>query len=326
MRTLSPHVALCVTAALVACSVNPVAFTLGDGRPTENCKAAGDEDGNGLADCSDPACASAPWCQPACGNGRIEMGEGCDDGNAVNGDACERDCTLSRCGNNIIDSGEACDDGNAINGDACETNCTLPRCGNNIIDSGEACDDGNAIDGDGCEHTCKVTGSGSYATTSDAMILTSDASTNYGAQPELLTYGSSFGTVARSLIAFDLAALAIGTPIHAAYLHVRMVDQAGVDYAIEVHEALGPWSEGSVTWDNQPAFSPAIETSLGFQGYTSWRFEVTALVQRWVSTPSANNGLVLTQDPELFTSGAQFARFASREGGDRPYLDIVVGN
>src|SRR5678815_5028656 len=28
----------------------------------EDCSAVGDEDGNGVADCSDPACASAPAC------------------------------------------------------------------------------------------------------------------------------------------------------------------------------------------------------------------------------------------------------------------------
>jgi predicted small lipoprotein YifL len=68
MRTLSQLVALCTVAALAACSVNPVTFPLDDGAPTddpraEDCNAIGDEDGNGLADCSDPVCASTPVCQ-----------------------------------------------------------------------------------------------------------------------------------------------------------------------------------------------------------------------------------------------------------------------
>jgi len=62
-----------------------------------------------------------------CGNGIIEAGEACDDGNLVNGDGCENNCTLTGaiCGNGIIEAGEACDDGNLVNGDGCENNCTL---------------------------------------------------------------------------------------------------------------------------------------------------------------------------------------------------------
>jgi hypothetical protein len=57
-----------------------------------------------------------------------------------------------------------------------------------------------------------------------------------------------------------------------------------------------------------------------------WRFDVTALVQRWVTTPSANLGLVLVQNPETVANGGRFARFDSREGANRPFLEIVVGN
>ncbi len=62
-----------------------------------------------------------------CGNGIIEAGEACDDGNLVNGDGCENNCTLTGaiCGNGIIEAGETCDDGNLINGDDCDSNCTL---------------------------------------------------------------------------------------------------------------------------------------------------------------------------------------------------------
>jgi len=61
-----------------------------------------------------------------CGNGIIEAGETCDDGNLVNGDGCESNCTLTGaiCGNGIIEAGETCDDGNLVNGDGCESNCT----------------------------------------------------------------------------------------------------------------------------------------------------------------------------------------------------------
>jgi cysteine-rich repeat protein len=91
---------------------------------------------------------------PVCGNGIVDQGEQCDDGNSVNGDGCEANCTLPACGNGILDQGEQCDDGNSVNGDGCEANCTLPSCGNGILDQGEQCDDGNSVNGDGCESNC----------------------------------------------------------------------------------------------------------------------------------------------------------------------------
>ena len=47
------------------------------------------------------------------------------------------------CGDGTLDLGEACDDGNATDGDDCDSNCTLTACGNGIVTAGEACDDGN---------------------------------------------------------------------------------------------------------------------------------------------------------------------------------------
>jgi len=155
VHTRLPRIVLCLTVALAACATNN-----GDGRtddastPREDCDTAGDEDGNGLADCDDPVCASARSCQPTCGNDRREPGEECDDGNTVDGDGCDSNCTLPRCCNAIQDPGEECDDGNTIEGDGCDSNCTLPRCGNGIVDTSERCDDGNLANGDGCDSRC----------------------------------------------------------------------------------------------------------------------------------------------------------------------------
>jgi len=152
MRTFRQFIALaiCIAAALTACST--------DTSITDDAQRAvvDDKKDNNIADRSDPANAGALLGQTACGDGKVDPGEQCDDGNTTNGDGCENNCTLPTCGNGIRDFGEQCDDGNATNGDGCENNCTLPACGNGIVDCSEQCDDGNTADGDACETDCTL--------------------------------------------------------------------------------------------------------------------------------------------------------------------------
>jgi cysteine-rich repeat protein len=64
--------------------------------------------------------------------------------------------TTGACGDGVLDPGEECDDGNLVDGDGCDSNCTRPHCGNGIKDAGEDCDDGaaNGTPGDPCPSTC----------------------------------------------------------------------------------------------------------------------------------------------------------------------------
>ena len=90
----------------------------------------------------------------ACGNGLVDPGEECDDGNVLGGDTCSTICRREGCGNNVLDPDEVCDDGNATAGDGCSPNCMSKEiCGNGIEDVGEVCDDGNAANSDGCSGT-----------------------------------------------------------------------------------------------------------------------------------------------------------------------------
>ena len=99
-----------------------------------------------------------------CGDAVLDVGEGCDDGNLVNGDGCSASCSVETarpaCGNGVRESSEGCDDGNTRNGDGCSAACTVETptavCGNGMRESSEACDDGNVRDGDGCSATCQV--------------------------------------------------------------------------------------------------------------------------------------------------------------------------
>jgi cysteine-rich repeat protein len=105
-----------------------------------------------------------------CGNGHIDPGEQCDDGNILAGDGCSPTCQLEECGNGVLDPGEVCDLGAANNGKCkgCSADClSNESCGNGIIDPecGEVCDDGPTAntegvcavgsDGEHCGDHCK---------------------------------------------------------------------------------------------------------------------------------------------------------------------------
>ena len=83
-------------------------------------------------------------------------------------------CSSRRCGNGVIEVSEGCDDGNNFNGDGCSATCQVENdfacfgrpsvcnrlvsnlCGNGLPNPGEQCDDRNNFNGDGCSSTCLV--------------------------------------------------------------------------------------------------------------------------------------------------------------------------
>ena len=93
-----------------------------------------------------------------CGDGHIDAGEECDDGNGVNEDGCLNDCRLNICGDGVLNGGyEECDSGTLnsdSDADSCRTDCTRSVCGDGVVDSGEECDDGNDDTSDACLPGC----------------------------------------------------------------------------------------------------------------------------------------------------------------------------
>ena len=93
----------------------------------------------------------------ACGDGELDPGEECDDGNTTSGDGCTSSCTLEYCGDGVVNNAgaEACEPpGTASCTDGCAVR--APLCGDGFVTAPEACDDGNVSSGDGCTSSCAV--------------------------------------------------------------------------------------------------------------------------------------------------------------------------
>ncbi len=118
------------------------------------------------ADCPSNLCQSGR-CVDLCGNGKVDAGETCDDGNRVDGDACSNACRLgngSRCTEDQQCDSGLCKDGVCgsctVNSECASNRCVngkcLLLCGNRTLDPGEQCDDGNTASGDGCNNRCQL--------------------------------------------------------------------------------------------------------------------------------------------------------------------------
>jgi len=96
---------------------------------------------------------------PVCGDGFIDPGEECDDGNAIAGDGCSADCILDVCGDGVVGANEQCDDGLGNGpGKECLGNCQDNICGDGDQGPDEKCDDGEENSDEGsCTTMCTKT-------------------------------------------------------------------------------------------------------------------------------------------------------------------------
>jgi cysteine-rich repeat protein len=103
-----------------------------------------DNDGDGLTDGDDDDCAPAA----ECGNGIVEGGEDCDDGNIADGDCCSATCQYEAA-DSFCDDGDFCTDGDACDGAGICVAGGARNCSDGVGCTVDSCDSVNAT----CVHT-----------------------------------------------------------------------------------------------------------------------------------------------------------------------------
>src|SRR5262245_41087825 len=72
-----------------------------------------------------------------CGDGVLDLDEDCDLGSANSPTGvCRPDCRDQECGDGSVGPGEVCDDGNALDDDACTSLCQTAVCGDGLFRGG----------------------------------------------------------------------------------------------------------------------------------------------------------------------------------------------
>ncbi|MEZ4368090.1 MAG: hypothetical protein R2939_17685 [Kofleriaceae bacterium] len=181
-----------------------------------------------------------------------------------------------RCGDGLPEGAEACDDGDAIDGDGCDRNCTATGCGNGIVTAGEECDDGNLADSDGCGPTCAIEHQATVAITSGPTgYFTTNASpsfafsiTGVAVTTECRVDAATFAPCASP---YQPGPLADGDR----RIEVRVVDVLGVPFVDARSFTLDTTPEP--TWiQASPATSPVGRTNHGM-AYDPVRAQVVLL-------------------------------------------------
>ena len=257
--------------------------------------------------CSAGACTIS-----ICGNGILDPGEVCDDGNTISGDGCSGNCLSNEtCGNGIVDvaDGEGCDCGtlgnvsaacSLPNSDDPEAECTLdchPRfCGDGVVDLSEQCDgsvpatvscgDFGYYSGElSCSAICQLDPSTCSGKCGDGIVQADHGEYCDGSAPagsSCLGFGYDLGVLG--------CGLACGPDVRAcgklAYTEVSarnddVVEMRGAGGVLGVVYASG--TTGVVLGDASWVAATASYTAISMTPTTAWAASST-LVAQWTPT------------------------------------------
>ena len=167
----------------------------------------------------------------------------------------------------------------------------------------------------------------------DTFVTNADPLTNFDGAPYLAagTLWES-GTVERIYLQFDVSAIPNNAIITEAKVGLFFKDPMSyisipiyVEVPLAVYEVEGSWEETSLNWNNQPVANSIYEDVQTVGGntdkYIYW--DITSLVQGWVSGMKSNDGIRLADEDEMtLDDGKHFGSSSAPVGTERPKLVI----
>lgn len=146
----------------------------------------------------------------------------------------------------------------------------------------------------------------------------------------------------RSLIKFDLASVMLmASQVKSATLNLfslnalRAFENPTADLPVttDLRQVTEDWNEQTVTWDNRPAVAATPEASVEQTGVGQWvTFDVTDLVKLWLTDPSSNYGVQISQRDVVDFAvpnardryvASLYASSAFADASLRPYIEVA---
>jgi hypothetical protein len=146
----------------------------------------------------------------------------------------------------------------------------------------------------------------------------------------------------RSLIKFDLTSVMLmASQVKSATINLFSLNALGafnnptVDLPVttDLRQVTEDWNEQTVTWDTRPAVAATPDASVVQTGVGQWvTFDVTDLVKLWLTDPSSNYGVQISQRDvvDFEVPGARdryvaslYASSAFAEAAQRPFIEVA---
>lgn len=161
-----------------------------------------------------------------------------------------------------------------------------------------------------------------------------------GFQSILAAGVTGVGHDVQTFIDFDLSSLSIAaSDVASARLSLYVIDGSSVGFPFgnpspagvvdaEVYAVTSPWAETTLTWGTRPTVGASALGTTAVSGLNQWvDFDITSLVQDWLSGAQTQYGLLITAaapvlDPD---SGNAIALvFESASNQHRPLLELTL--
>lgn len=156
----------------------------------------------------------------------------------------------------------------------------------------------------------------------DAFVVGSDPDDNTSALDDLLV-GWLSTTYEVTYIKFDISIIPVNATIESAYIMLYCEANVGDFSAMKGVRVTSNWSEGSITYNNQPSSTSSGQHSwlIPSQTFIYHKLNVTNIVKSWIEDGTINYGLALATN--AFGSTYNWVHYSSREASHKPMLEIT---